>query len=328
MACKINYFSLNEPLWRRYLRWITLLPTSEIFHRGLNIAWKRLHGGLLSFPQNVHVEVTNHCNLACPMCVFYKQKRTKGFMDFNLFEKIIHQCKGRRPLEKMALMGLGEPFLHPELIPMSRYAKSQGIYHIFTSTNATLLGERESKAIVSQPGFDLLIMSLDGATKSTYENIRRGADFDKVLINILTFLNIRRCLKKKRPRLVLEFLSMKENYQEKDIFVKFWKDKLDNQDIILFRDVDTFGGQVPDHRLSSQIPRRKRKACLQLWRDLIISWDGDVSVCCKDVNYILKVGNINESSLEDIWVNNKWKQLRVLHKQGRWDEIALCANCS
>jgi radical SAM protein with 4Fe4S-binding SPASM domain len=249
-------------------------------------------------------------------------------MEFGLFEKIVQQCKGKRFLDKMALMGLGEPFLHPELIEMSRYAKAHKIYHVFTSTNGTLLNEKMSEAIVAQPGFDVIAVSLDGATKATYERIRKGADFDSVVKNIKTLIEIRKRLKKKRPGLVLQFLVMRENHQEKEAFIAFWEKYLSVFDIILIRDVDTFGGQVPDHRLASQVPRLKRRRCLQLWRDMIISWNGEVSVCCKDVNYLLKVGNVHEASLRDIWNSAQWNRLRLLHRQGRWDDIHLCSQCS
>ena len=328
MPAKINFISLNEPLWQRNIRRISLLPAGDFFYRAKNRIFKKLQGGLPAFPQNMHIEVTNHCNLTCPMCLFPKQTRPKGFMEFGLFEKIIKQCAGKNTLEKMALMGLGEPFLHPELIAMSRYAKAHNIFHVFTSTNATLLGEEDAKAIIKEPGLDLLAISLDGASKKTYEDIRRGADFDKVTGNVINFIKIRKSLKKRRPSLVLQFLVMRKNYAEKEAFIKFWQEKLDAQDIISIRDVDTFGGQAEDHRLPSQIPSMRRKPCLQLWRDLSVSWNGEVTVCCKDVNYLLKAGNIKEEPLEEVWNNSLWQRLRSLHKQGCWQEIGLCASCN
>jgi len=249
-------------------------------------------------------------------------------MEFGLFKEIVQQCRNKRPLEKLALMGLGEPFLHPQLIEMSAFAKLNKIRHIFTSTNAALLDEKLANRLILHSGFDEIAISLDGATKSTYESIRRGADFKQVQENILNFISLRENLKRKNPRVVLQFLIMKQNFQEQDAFVQFWRDKLDKQDTILLRDVDTFGGQVTDYRLSQQIPRIKRRPCLQLWRDLIISWCGDVSVCCKDVNYLLKVGNIRDAALKEIWLNSQWSSLRNLHKEGRWSEIELCARCS
>jgi len=249
-------------------------------------------------------------------------------MEFGLFKEIVRQCQRQYPLEKMALMGLGEPFLNPELIAMSRYAKEHNLPHVFTSTNAVLLDEKKAKDVISKPGFDLLAISLDGATKETYEKIRRGAGFEKVRANVLRFIEMRKKLHKARPRLVLQFLIMKENHQEKEAFIAFWRNKLGRQDTIFLRDVDTFGGQVEDHRLPGQLPSIARIPCVQLWRDLIISWDGDVSVCCKDVNYLLKVGNLNQDSLKGIWKNNQWGRLRYLHKMREWDKVNLCADCS
>jgi len=328
MACKIDCFSLKEPLFRRNIRRINILPLPQAVRRGVNLVWKQVRGGILAFPQNIHIEVTNSCNLKCPMCVYPGQSRPRGFMDFGLFQKIIQQCQGEYFLEKMALMGLGEPFLHPELIKMSRYAKEHRVPHVYTSTNATLLDENQSMAILEKPGFDVLAISIDGATKQVYEQIRKGADFDKVVSHIISFISIRRKMRRRFPRLVLQFLIMRENYHQKDKFVEFWRDKLSNQDVILLRDVDTFGGQVPDHRLASQVPVNKRKPCIQLWRDLMISWNGDVTVCCKDVNYTLKLGNIGRSSIKELWHSKEWNNLRDLHRRCQWDKIGICANCS
>jgi radical SAM protein with 4Fe4S-binding SPASM domain len=328
MPCKIKYFSLTKQPIYRNLRDLAIVPSREILHRGLVMALKVIRGGSLRFPQNVHLEVTNRCNLSCPMCVFKNQLRPQGFMEFGLFEKIVLQCARKFSLEKMALMGLGEPFLHPGLIEMSRYAKGQGIRHVFTSTNATLMYEQKSRELMQERSFDAIAVSLDGATKSVYEQIRKGASFEQVMQNVLAFLKIRKEYHRKKPQLVLQFLIMRENYHEQEDFLKFWSGKLDNDDMILFRDVDTFGGQVEDHRLEFQIPKLSRRPCAQLWRDLIISWNGDVSVCCKDVNYLLKVGSLRETDLTRLWNSPAWEKLRSAHSKCRWADIPLCAKCS
>jgi sulfatase maturation enzyme AslB (radical SAM superfamily) len=328
MAVKINSFSANEPLFSRYFRRLRLLPAPEIIHRGLNLIIKKAKGGLLPFPQNVHIEVTNKCNLQCPMCPIGDKARPEGFMEFDLFKQIVKQCRRQYSLEKMALMGLGEPFLHPELIEMSRYAKMNKISHVFTSTNVTLLNEEISKNILTRSGFDLLAFSVDGATKGTYDSIRKGADFHKITANIMTFLKMRKSLNKNKPRIVLQFLVMKENHTEKKMFIESWKDKLDSRDLIFLRDVDTFGGQVPDYRLESQKQASQRKPCMQLWRDLTLSWDGDIGVCCKDLKYILKVGNINDLSIKDAWTGARWNELRALHNRSEWGKLIPCSDCN
>lgn len=325
---RINYYSINEPGLSKNLRRLFILPLDQVLHRTINRINKKLHRGLLSFPQNVHAEVTNICNLRCVMCPVDKQTREKGFMSLETFEKIARQCKGEFSLEKMALMGFGEPFLNPEIIAMSRYAKEQGIRHVFTSTNATTINEKMSEEIVLRSGFDLISFSFDGAKKETYESIRVGAFFDKVLGNILNFIQIRKKYGKEKPVINLQLLVMQETEHEVEAFLEFWNKRLGTRDMIFIRDVDTFGGQVADHRIDSQLPKIKRIPCIQLWRDFVISWDGDVTACCKDTFYKLSVGNVLENSISEIWENKRWKTIRQIHKTGRWDEIPLCRNCN
>lgn len=325
---RINYYTANESFLSKNLRRFFIVSPDDAVYRTINRINKRLHRGLLPFPQNVHVEVTNICNLHCVMCPIDQQKREKGFMSLEVFEKIVHECRGEFSMEKMALMGLGEPFLHPEIIAMSRYAKDQGIRHVFTSTNATVINEIMSENIVLKSGFDLISFSFDGTTKETYESIRVGASFDKVLRNILNFINIRNKYRKEKPKINLQLLVMRETEHEVEAFVEFWNKRLGAQDIIFIRDVDTFGGQVADHRLFHQCPNIGRIPCIQLWRDLAISREGLVTVCCKDVFYKLCVGNICENTIAEIWKKEKWKAIRKLHNAGKWDEVPLCKNCN
>ena len=325
---KLNYYSINESEISKNLRRLFVVPVREAVHRGVNRVYKKIYGGLLPFPQNVHVEMTNKCNLHCIMCPIDQQTRKKGFMAFETFEKIIKQCKGQFSIEKMALMGLGEPFLHPEIIPMSRYAKDHGIPHVFTSTNATFLNETMAEEIITKSGFDLISFSMDGATKETYEKIRVNSNFDRVQKNILNFLEIRKKCKKKKPRVNMQILVMRETHREVDQFVLFWNEKLESQDTIFIRDVDTFGGQVEDHRTECQLPKIKRIACIQLWRDFAISWDGMATVCCKDVLYQLKVANIFENSIVEIWKSQRWERIRQIHKSGEYNKIPLCCDCN
>ncbi|MCZ7587107.1 MAG: hypothetical protein M5R36_29260 [Deltaproteobacteria bacterium] len=50
---------------------------------------------LLPFPQAVHIEITNKCNIACVMCPQPTQPREQGMMSEDLFRRIIDEL--RRP---------------------------------------------------------------------------------------------------------------------------------------------------------------------------------------------------------------------------------------
>ena len=64
-------------------------------------------------------------------------------------------------------------------------------------------------------------------------------------------------------------------------------------------------------------PRKKEKkigshqtTCDFPWRSLVVQWNGDVSVCCKDVNGSINVGNAFESDLKKIWNAEKIRKMR------------------
>lgn len=85
---------------------------------------------------------------------------------FNDFKYIL----GKFPfLESILLCGLGEPFLNKDFIKMIRYLKEREIGTCF-NTNFTLVSEKIARELINSE-CDLLIASIDGATKQTYEKI-------------------------------------------------------------------------------------------------------------------------------------------------------------
>lgn len=68
--------------------------------------------------------------------------------------------------------------------------------------------------------------------------------------------------------------------------------------------------------------------CSMLWYGVTISAHGDISPCCSDVNFELKIGNLNKESLIQIYQGNAMKKLRLAHIKGDLREYPLCMNCN
>ena len=117
---------------------------------------KRIRGGLP--PAEIWIEPTNFCNLRCKMCPQSGGlTREKGFMNLELYKKIIDEVGKWKPIIK--LFNLGEPLLHPEIVNMIKYAKKKGCY-VMINTNATLLNEKKSIDIINS-GLDEISPSVD-----------------------------------------------------------------------------------------------------------------------------------------------------------------------
>ncbi len=163
-------------------------------------------------PAELQVEVTGSCNLRCRMClVRYRPPidRAAGAMPFETFRRLVDALPGLRAL---VLQGLGEPLLAPDLERMVAYAAARGITTGF-NTNATLLTPARAEPLV-RAGLAWLCVSLDGATAATYEAIREGASFARVVENLNELVALRRRLGLGRPRLRLVFVAMRRNVHE------------------------------------------------------------------------------------------------------------------
>ena len=111
------------------------------------------------FPSRLWIEVTSHCNLRCPLCPNQGLPgKKKGFMAWELFQKIVDQAAGQ--VHDIYLFHRGEPLLHPRLPEMIDYAEHRGI-PTRIHTNATLLTESLSRRLLSSR-LRMISFSFDG----------------------------------------------------------------------------------------------------------------------------------------------------------------------
>jgi radical SAM protein with 4Fe4S-binding SPASM domain len=163
-------------------------------------------------PAALQVEVTSACNLRCAMClVRYRPPVNKvtGALSWQLYQRLLDDLPG---LRRLTLQGLGEPLLSPYLLDMVRLAKRCGAAVGFNS-NATLLTRKRADELVAA-GLDWLHVSLDGARAATYEAIRDGADFDKVVANLSGLVAAKRAAGGDLPWIRVVFVAMRRNVGE------------------------------------------------------------------------------------------------------------------
>ena len=75
------------------------------------------------YPLLLDIELASVCNLKCPMCYTiteeFKQKVTKGLIDWDLFRKVIDEVQGKVFAVRLSLRG--ESTLHRKFIDCIRY---------------------------------------------------------------------------------------------------------------------------------------------------------------------------------------------------------------
>jgi MoaA/NifB/PqqE/SkfB family radical SAM enzyme len=162
-------------------------------------------------PTKLQVEVTGSCNLRCRMCIVsYRPILPRSAsMPFEDFRRLLDAMPN---VEEVVLQGIGEPLLAPDIFEMIEHASGQGRMVEF-NTNATLLTRRVARRLIDS-GLDRLHISLDGATPETYEFVRRGSDWHRVVANIRGLAELVRESGGQRPQLSLVIVLMRRNFHE------------------------------------------------------------------------------------------------------------------
>lgn len=315
-----------KPWWKRALAWVPYIREINYF-RG-NIRYYARMGlarvGVVFKPEVVMLELTNACNLKCVMCGTPRAKRKTGLMSWDVYNAALEQARDLG-VRRLVLHTTGESLLHRELPGMVRAAKRHG-FQVYLSTNGILLDEARAAELLDA-GLDQLRFSIEGATKETYESVRVGGRHERLLANMKRLREFRD--ERKSPMgITVNSIYMRETAAEVESFYRVYGPLVD---YIEFSYLGNQGSHMPEIlRRSSTIAVNggRRRPCSLLWRSMVVSWNGDVTVCCVDLENEMVVDNITRRPLRAIWRSEAYQRYRRIHLEGRQAELKLCGGCS
>lgn len=162
----------------------------------------------------LEIDVSNRCNLKCVMCYHSLDafvRRPPSFLSVEAFERIADTVL---PYAHTLTLALGsEPMTSPHFIPVLRAAACHHVPRTTFFTNATLMTDAVVDAILEAHVTELCV-SIDGATRETYESIRRGASFDRVIANVRRLVAARDARGQTDPRVRFDVVMMQKNVHE------------------------------------------------------------------------------------------------------------------
>ncbi len=279
---------------------------------------------LLMFPKYFEMETINVCNAKCVMCPLPESRR-KPMAD-DLFTKISSEIiKHSETVKRVALYRDGEPLLDPKLPERIRVFKEGGIQRVGISTNVSLLNEKKATAILNA-GLDEVIFSIDSLDKSVFEAIRVGLKFEIVLKNALNFIDLRNKIHPE-TQVWVRMVRQEANEYEWDEYEEFWKKRLADTDRVNYHNVHNWGGQLEGYETGKD-NTEKNTPCIALWSLMPIFSDGTVPLCNVDYRLIHKVGDLNRSTIADLWTASRLSSIRKLHLNQKKDTIEICRNCN
>lgn len=277
-----------------------------------------------TFPMGLLVETINACNARCTMCPYPSMTRPKGTMDWDLYKRIVDEV-AQHDVRRFQLNATNEPLLDPQIMKRIRYAKDKGIQGTRFFSNGSLLTEEKGRELLKS-GLELMIISLDGATKETYESIRINLNYDVVVGNITRFLEMRKAEGLEFPKVELHMTVSQTNKEQADQFVKQFKPLADVVTATVAHDwAGQTGENNPLYVMNNTIPQTP---CRRLWYDFNILWDGRVCLCCLDYDGKVILGNVNDQSIAAIWNGPAYDTVRTAHVNGEQTTLDLCNTCN
>lgn len=293
---------------------------------------------LEKFPGALVIDNTNLCNAKCSWCPNDTITGKKGIMDNALFEKIINNYGEKGGIVRFGTFG--EPLLDPGFTKKIDFIqKFTSIYKRELITNGYALDEDIARKLIDQK-VDTEI-SLDELDKGLYEKLK-GVSFDKTWKNLVRLFQLND--KAKIPieiNIRIKTSTSEEMIRNNPLFKELshtnctvelnpistmdslsnWGGKFDKASFI------SEGKILRSQRAYKEFNLKNQAPCHQLWKWMVINWDGRVVLCCTDIYTNVVLGDLKKKKIEEIWRGPVLTKLRegFINRNGRKNGI--CKSC-
>ena len=320
------------------------------------LRWKSAGGPVDFLPIKLDIENVSRCNFRCVTCVVSDWKNGKRAEDMSpsSFKRLIDEQLG---LIEIKLQGIGEPLMQgDDLIEMINYARSKSIW-VRITTNASLLhlGDRYAKLVDADT--NEIQISIDAADKDTFESIRKGSNFERVIDNVRLINSYAQ--KKGVERTKMWTVVQRENAHQLNELVEFaaelgftnqvfmlnpiswglgfWEDRISELSVVDELDIDVLNGLFEKGRAlgvrvafwvasEKYSTEKSGTRCPWPFERAFIGSDLRASPCCMIGNPdVYEIGKNVQDGFTESWFSDEYEQFRSAHKDGKLPDI--CKNC-
>lgn len=301
-------------------------------------------------PVAIDVEPINVCNFRCTHCQVTHWSKPRSELTLEAFRNILDQLPG---LWRVKLQGMGEPFLSRALVPMLEAGEARGV-DVAVVTNGSALTERTARRLAAlRCGH--VVVSMDGASASVFEQVRVGGRFDQVVANTRRLVQLRNGAR--RPVVGLHSVLDGRNAHQVADLVRLCAEL--GADALTFQlAVTDWGKQAMrpyttrsgadwgSPRLRDRLAEAEQLAralgvalcvtgaerfsrsrpCAVPWTTTFIAANGDVVPCCLIADAdTARMGNVFQRRLSEIWNGLAYRELR--DRLRRHDLPSHCRTC-
>ena len=278
-------------------------------------------------PAQVTLEFTNHCNLRCVYCTSSLALRPQGFMSDETFRNTLEGIK-QLHVDRVRIVGNGEPTLHPDFSTFTQ-TLCEHIPFVSIITNAQWREPENVIKILLESSVSLVEISVDGGYKDTYEKMRVGGKFERLIDNLKLLKAAKKRLGASTMINLRLMMRPSDRFEEKKL-TAFWKqygDSVMPQYIVTRKQLDFDDAFTPTQREEHSYPK-----CSVPFKSFDVIWNGNVPLCNLSIHQLggegLVLGNVNEINLKELWNSLYMKQYRQAHYKRNFDKMPICKGCT
>lgn len=277
---------------------------------------------MITFPNTIELQLHNYCNADCIICPYSEIKNQKGFLNEDLFEKILSEV-GDKDILFIPYLN-NEPFIDPDYCRKLKMINERcPNCRIEISSNISCITEEIINELLNIDIYDFRI-SFFGFSPDTYEKIMPGLKYesswsklnmilDSELPGHVAHMSITMIDHENVPS--DEFEQMRHFCNEKGVKFNHWGflDRASN-----------------NSRYKNAIPETKTVCGCEQNRPierLHVLFNGDVILCCQDWRSEIVLGNLNDNSISELWNGEKYTDVRNRIYKNCNGGVDLCNKC-
>ena len=283
---------------------------------------------VVDFPKTILIETQFGCNAGCVFCQYpqLKDELPRGRMSVAIFEKIAKECAGRG-VERFILCLDNEPLMDGSIGEKYAILKKycpESIRNL--TTNASLLTPDKIEELLGAGLVNELFLSINGESKEVYEKIM-VLPFEKVFKNLECLCQWLRAHPEIKRELRVRVNTVKTRLVAPEVpaMTRRWEAEGFEMHVI---DMDNRGDQLDMKEMHDELEEMKpNTTCRRPFHTMVLTWEGQSVICCVDYKREVKLGNIHEQSVYEIW-NGPWAtQLRKEYLAKNFANLPTCATC-
>jgi hypothetical protein len=248
-------------------------------------------------------------------------------MSMDLFRKIVDEAETIPQVEMITITGLGEPLLDKHLMERLKYIrKVMPAIKLDVFTNGSHLTVDKAKEL-RDAGLTNLYVSINAVDKRKRSAIMKLDDYDELEPRLHQI--IEEC--DPQMRVVVKAVCSKDLMEvgEAEIFMDKWNGPFDK----ISEKTGRLGNgflHLEGNWAGEMWPMRVAPTtiCSRVLAQIMVLWDGRVSLCCFDGEGEVIFGDLNTQGIREIYNGPKALEYRQAHFDGRRGEMKLCATCT